>query len=317
MRFWLIHSGEVPLQDQIVAQVSLGILSGELAPGERLPSVRELARRFHIHSNTVSLAYRRLEREHWLQCRRGSGMYVLPQAGHAVQSKAHAPARVLEALLAQVVQLAARTGISLADLQTRLQQAGAHLPQTPTALLLLEPEPEFQRIVLAELAAALPLPATAVTWPAGDLPVPAIPPGTLALVRPSKAAALRQALPATTAMYTLRVSSVPQWLSLWLPAPTEKLVGIASQWPPFLDFARTLLVAAGFSADALVFRNPSQPGWHHGLAQTAAVVCDTHTATLMPAGIHAIAFPILAAEGLIELRTRCAVPQPTIPEPHL
>ncbi len=307
MRFWLIHSGEVPLQDQIFAQVTLGILSGELAPGERLPSVRELARRFHIHSNTVSLAYRRLEREHWLESRRGSGMYVQAQTSSADQAMQHAPSRVLDALMAQAVQLAGRSGIPLADLQSRLALAGADLPSTPRALLLLEPEPDFQRIILAELAAALPVPTTAVTWPCGDTPVPAVSPGTLVLVRPSKAAALRAALPAASAMYTLRISSVPQWLSLWLPAPTEKLVGVASQWAPFLDFAQTLLVAAGFSPDALVFRNPAEPNWHQGLKQTAALVCDAHTATLVPAGIHAIAFPMLAAEGLTELRTRCAL----------
>ena len=306
MRFWLLHSGEVPLQDQIVAQVSLGILSGELAPGERLPSVREMARRFHIHSNTVSLAYRKLEREQWLESRRGSGMYVRADAANVKHSSKHSPAHVLDALFAQAVQLAERTGLSLEDLQARLHAAGAHLPETPSALLLIEPEVEFQRIVLAELATALPLPITACTWP-GAGPLPEIPPGTLALVRPSKAAALRAALLPATALYTLRISSVPQWLSIWLPAPTEKLVGVASQWPPFLDFARTLLVAAGFSADALVFRNPSERGWSDGLAQTAAVVCDTYTATLIPNGVLSISFPILAEEGLAELRERCAV----------
>ena len=301
MRFWLLHSGEVPLQDQIVAQVSLGILSGELAPGERLPSVRELARRFHIHSNTVSLAYRRLERELYLECRRGSGMYVRQDvAGKGSAAAEHAPARVLDGLLTQAVRLAESSGMTPVELRARFDAACAR--SAPEALLLLEPEPELQRIVLAELAAAVPIPAAAVVWPVAGAAAPAIPAGTLAVVRPSKAAEIRDSLPSGAALHVLRINAVPQWLSLWLPAPATALVGVVSHWPPFLEFARTLLVAAGLSADALLVRDATEPGWRNGLAQASVVVCDTFTATLLPAGVKAVPFPILAAEGLVELR---------------
>ena len=88
MRLWFVHSGDVSLLDQIVTQISLGILTRELAPGERLPSVRELARRFKLHPNTVSLAYRRLDAEGWVEARRGSGVYVrTPAAGRAVDAE--------------------------------------------------------------------------------------------------------------------------------------------------------------------------------------------------------------------------------------
>src|ERR1700679_2305254 len=98
MRFWFEHSSEVSLREQVVAQVTLGILSGELAArpplailsaelpaGERLPSIRELARRFGLHANTVSAGYRQLEAEGWVAPRKGSGVYVratTPAAPH-------------------------------------------------------------------------------------------------------------------------------------------------------------------------------------------------------------------------------------------
>jgi len=50
--------------------VVLGILSGELAPGQRLPSTRELARRFRLYPNTISDGYQQLERDRWLEFRR-------------------------------------------------------------------------------------------------------------------------------------------------------------------------------------------------------------------------------------------------------
>jgi DNA-binding transcriptional regulator YhcF (GntR family) len=63
MQFWFARRSEVLIREQLVTQVVLGILSDDLAPGERLPSTRELARRFDVHPNTVSAGYRQLERE--------------------------------------------------------------------------------------------------------------------------------------------------------------------------------------------------------------------------------------------------------------
>ena len=67
MRFWFEHSSSVSLREQVVAQITLGILSGDLAPGERLPSIRELSRRFDLHANTVSAGYRQLGFGLWPQ----------------------------------------------------------------------------------------------------------------------------------------------------------------------------------------------------------------------------------------------------------
>src|SRR5918999_342576 len=80
MRLWLSKNSDVPLREQLVRQIMLGVVSDDLKPGQRLPSTRELARRFRIHSNTVSAAYGELERRGWLEFRKGSGVYVRPLA---------------------------------------------------------------------------------------------------------------------------------------------------------------------------------------------------------------------------------------------
>jgi len=76
MQLWFARGSEVSIREQLVTQIVLGILSDDLAPGQRLPSTRELARRFRLHPNTVSAGYRQLEREHWVEFRHGSGVYV-------------------------------------------------------------------------------------------------------------------------------------------------------------------------------------------------------------------------------------------------
>src|ERR1700734_1362055 len=76
MRFWLNRTSEVSLREQLTTQIVLGILSRDLKAGERLPSTRDLSRRFGIHANTASAAYRQLESEGWVELRHGSGVFV-------------------------------------------------------------------------------------------------------------------------------------------------------------------------------------------------------------------------------------------------
>jgi GntR family transcriptional regulator len=78
MRFWITKNSELPVREQLVRQVLLGILSEDLPSGHKLPSVRSVARRYQIHSNTVSTAYHDLLEQGWLELRRGSGLYVRP-----------------------------------------------------------------------------------------------------------------------------------------------------------------------------------------------------------------------------------------------
>ena len=76
MRLWLSKNSEVPIREQLVTQIVFGIVSNDLKVNERLPSTRDLARRYDIHANTVSAAYRELARRDWVEFRKGSGVYV-------------------------------------------------------------------------------------------------------------------------------------------------------------------------------------------------------------------------------------------------
>jgi DNA-binding transcriptional regulator YhcF (GntR family) len=301
MRFWFQHSSDVPLHDQIVTQVSLGILSGELAPGERLPSIRELARRFHIHPNTVSLAYRRLERESWVELRRGSGVYVrasTPSPAHSL------PTEYLDRLIANLVQTARTLNLSPEELSERLQ-AALNQP-APATLLLIEPDHDLQNIILAELAltATLPIRTTGLPLPPPGPELTHLLAGAIAVVLPSKAEAVRADLPSGTPLVVLRIRSVPLSLAEWLPAKTDSLVAVVSHWPQFLETARVMLIAAGFHADALLLRDAHQPNWTDGLGQTTGVICDAFTAAALPSTLNLIPFRLLADETLEVLRHR-------------
>ena len=65
-----------PLGDQIVFRVLYAIARGVYRPGDKLPAVREVAARLRVNPNTVSKAYRDLERDGVLVSRRGTGVFV-------------------------------------------------------------------------------------------------------------------------------------------------------------------------------------------------------------------------------------------------
>lgn len=65
-----------PVCPQIYEQLCVGIANGELAPNERLSSVRELAVLLGVNPNTVQHAFELLEKDSVLYSVRGSGWFV-------------------------------------------------------------------------------------------------------------------------------------------------------------------------------------------------------------------------------------------------
>lgn len=68
-----------PYYEQIVIGIKEDILHGILEPGERVPSVREMAKQLLMNPNTVSKAYKVLESEQVLVTVQGKGTFVKKQ----------------------------------------------------------------------------------------------------------------------------------------------------------------------------------------------------------------------------------------------
>ena len=68
--------GDAPIYAQLAEQIKQSIVSGALPPGERLPSVRDLAMEAGVNPNTMQRALTELEREGLVYSQRTTGRFV-------------------------------------------------------------------------------------------------------------------------------------------------------------------------------------------------------------------------------------------------
>jgi len=294
MQLWFSRQSEISLRDQLVTQIILGILCDDLSPGERLPSTRQLARRFRLHPNTVSAAYRRLQKENWIEPRRGSGVYVRQNRPETSSTEA----LLLDRLIAEFFRSARGHGIPLGQVRTRVRHWLELQP--PDHFLVIEPDEELRQILLWEMQNALTLPVIGCSLE--EVTAAAVLSAAVPVALLNKIEAVRRLLSPDADLLTLHIRPVGKSLAAYLPAPSAAIVGIASRWSTFLNTARTMLIAAGFHPDCLVLRDASKPNWQRGLKDTAAVVCDSLTARDLNGITRVLPFSLLSESCLKELK---------------
>jgi GntR family transcriptional regulator len=278
---WLTREHSVPIHDQLVTQVLLGILSDDLKPGQRLPSVRALARVLHVNSNTVSGAYRELVREGWLEARHGSGVYV---------RSAPVPARSrLEDLLTAFVGMARREGWTATDIRHSVERELART--SSERLLLFEPEPELRDVLLREIEESCGVRVGVYT---DSTTVE----GALIVAMHGRAQLLERELPSNAPRLLLPVTSIPAaLLGHGRPAP-DTLIAIVSASPQILRRARTVLLAAGIESNALVECDARQPDWRARAMTSDLAIADILTAQTLSAHRNLRVLRVLAEDSL-------------------
>jgi GntR family transcriptional regulator len=116
-RLKLERSG-VPIYVQLRDQILQAVRSGVVGPGERLPTMRQVAVALKVDLNTVRHAYDELERLGALTLERGRGSFVSDVS--PTQSRGIALAQTAEALAAGVLDRAREAGVAPAALATAL-----------------------------------------------------------------------------------------------------------------------------------------------------------------------------------------------------
>ncbi|NWK83950.1 GntR family transcriptional regulator [Staphylococcus sp. GSSP0090] len=114
MKILLKNSSERPIYEQIKQQIKENILKGYVAPGEHLPSMRELAHDLSVSVITTKRAYEDLEKDGFVYTLRGKGTYVKEQDSSILKEKQFI---VIESLAKSMSKEAKTIGMSLSELQ--------------------------------------------------------------------------------------------------------------------------------------------------------------------------------------------------------
>ncbi|MBR5536716.1 MAG: GntR family transcriptional regulator [Clostridia bacterium] len=112
MQLIISNADDRPIYEQICQQIKSQILSGELQPGQLLPSIRALAKDLRISVITTKRAYDELEKEGYLYTVAGKGCYVAEKNNQILRETQLVQ---LERHLQEALRLAATCGLATED----------------------------------------------------------------------------------------------------------------------------------------------------------------------------------------------------------
>jgi DNA-binding transcriptional regulator YhcF (GntR family) len=232
MDIFVNRRGGVPVRDQLVTQLELKILGGDLAQGQRLPSVRALARRLKVHHNTVSAAYQDLEAAGHVELRRGSGVFVRNGGPRALTE-----ARGLDEMIRLALHAAFAKGFGGAEVRGAVERWLAAAP--PDRVVVVDPSREMAELMVHEIRQALDIPASAATF--DDLARdPGLLSGALTVVLPYHEAKVAQIAPGA-ALEIVHLEVSPPDRDAILALPAGSIVLVVTHAPTVLPFATVFL----------------------------------------------------------------------------
>ena len=113
MELIISNASSKPIYEQITGQIKAMILSGELAEGEQLPSIRALANSLRVSAITTKRAYADLEADGFIETVQGKGSFV---AGGNAELIREEQLRQVEELMGQAVNAGRAMGLSKTEL---------------------------------------------------------------------------------------------------------------------------------------------------------------------------------------------------------
>jgi GntR family transcriptional regulator len=131
-RFHVAPSSGVPIYRQLLDQVRAQIATGRLAPGDFLPSVRQVAGELTVNPMTVSKAYSLLERDGIVELVRGQGMRVIGRTvrePRAEREKRGADRHAVIRIVRRLVKRGRAAGLSPEEICALVNTAFEELPR--------------------------------------------------------------------------------------------------------------------------------------------------------------------------------------------
>ncbi len=117
-------SNDAPIYTQLIQQIKVGIVAGVFPPGERLPSVRDLATEAGVNPNTMQRALAELERDGLVYSQRTAGRFVTEDKTMIQNAKRSLAERHIKAFLEAMFRLGFQQEEVLALLEQEMKEEG-------------------------------------------------------------------------------------------------------------------------------------------------------------------------------------------------
>ncbi|MCI9121479.1 MAG: GntR family transcriptional regulator [Oscillibacter sp.] len=117
-------SNDAPIYTQLIQHIKIGIVTGVFPPGERLPSVRDLATEAGVNPNTMQRALAELERDGLVFSQRTAGRFVTEDHTMIQTAKRGLAQRHIKTFLEAMLQLGFQREEILALLEQELGEEG-------------------------------------------------------------------------------------------------------------------------------------------------------------------------------------------------
>lgn len=291
MKIWLSKNSEVPIYEQITTQIILGVASGDLEIGRKIPGTREIARRFNVHANTVSNAYRKLVEQGWLEFRKGSGFYIREAKTETIENS-------LDKLLAEFFQKAQIQGFSTSEIKEKLTQFLSK--ETADEILLIESDTDFREILAEEIKQATGHKISETDF--DDFKKNHHDKNSVFVAMFDEKTKIENVLLPDKNCIFLKARSVADSMKGEQRPSDNDLIAVVSGWEKFLLLAKTMLVAARIDAESLIVRSTKKENWQNGLSSASMIICDALTATKLSNLKNLRPFRLIADESLEKLR---------------
>ncbi|MGQ0541063.1 MAG: GntR family transcriptional regulator [Blastocatellia bacterium] len=294
MKLWLSKNSEVGLRDQIVTQITLGIASGDLMTGRKLPSTRELARRYSLHPNTVSAAYQTLVEHHLIRFKHGSGYFVSDDSSGELPRSA-----VLERLIGLFIESARNNGFSDTEIFERLD--ARRTTQTADRILLVESDNGLREIVVREISDQID--SEIATLGFEEFAVDPVCDEAILTAMFDEKPKLDPLLSNGQRCVYLNGNSVSNAMSGETRPAANETLAVVSGWDGFLAIAKVMLLAAKIEPGSLIVRSTKDKDWRSAIRHASIVVCDLIAASKIDFAKDVRVFHIVSQASIDELRT--------------
>ena len=114
----------IPIYTQISSELKSRVISGQIKPGDKLPSVREIAEEFSVNPNTVQRVFMELEKDGFTYSERGVGTFLKEDGNMVAQLQQQEAEKIRTRFISEAKKLGLSLDEILKDLANHWEQGG-------------------------------------------------------------------------------------------------------------------------------------------------------------------------------------------------